>query len=117
MKKILTFIVAYSFVIITSVQLLANIISIFFREFYYKNWFLIANLVGVSFIYLIPMVAVVFLLKYCYVSRICAIAQVILTVLWLVIQEDNLYNITAQITIGTLSLLFTYFKIRKIKKN
>jgi hypothetical protein len=99
------------------VQLLANITSIFFKEFYYKNWFIIANLVGVSFIYLIPMVAVVFLLKYCYVSRICAIAQVILTILWLVIQEDNIYNITAQLIIGFLALFFTYFKIRKIKKN
>jgi hypothetical protein len=117
MKKILTFIVAYSFVIITGVQLLVNIISIFFKEFYYKNWFIIANLVGVSFIYLIPMVAVVFLLKYCYVSRICAIAQVILSILWLVIQKDNVYNISAQLIVGFLALLFTYFKIRKIKKN
>ncbi len=116
MKKLLTFIVAYSFVIITGVQLLVNLISIFFREFYYKNWFIIANLVGVSFIYLIPMIAVVFLLKFCYVSRICAIAQVILTILWLVIQEDNMYNITAQLIIGFLALFFTYFKIKKIIK-
>ena len=116
MKKVLTFIVAYSFVIITSVQLLVNLIAIFFREFYDKNWFLIANLTGFSFLYLIPMLAVVFLLKFCSASRICAIAQFILSILWLVIQEDNVYNITAQLFIGFLALFFTYFKIKKSLK-
>ena len=107
MKKLLTILVAYSFVIITSVQLLANIIAIFFRSFYDNHWFIIANLVGFSIIYLIPMLAAVFLFKFCAPSRICAIAQLVLAILWLIIQEDNLYNIIAQITIGILALLFT----------
>jgi hypothetical protein len=113
MKKVLTFIVAYSFVIITIVQLLVNILAILNPEFYSENWFLIANLTGTSFIYLLLLVAVAFLLKFCKISRICAVAQVIMSVLWLIIQEDNIYNITAQIIIGGLALLFTLKKIIK----
>ncbi len=113
MKKVLTFIVAYSFVIITIVQLLVNILAILNPNFYYKNMFIISNLVGFSFAYLIPMVSVAFLLKFCKVSRICAVAQIILSLLWLIIQEDNIYNITAQIIIGGLALLFTLKQITK----
>ena len=113
MKKVLTFIVAYSFVFITIMQLLVNILYLINKEFYFKNWFLFANLVGSSIVYLICMIAVVFLLKFCTPSRICAIAQLILSILWLVIQEDNIYNITAQITIGTIALLFTIKKLLK----
>jgi hypothetical protein len=96
---------------------LVNILYLINKEIYYKYFFILSQIAGLSISYLIPMLAVVFLLKFCYVSRICAIAQVILTILWLVIQEDNMYNITAQLIIGFLALLFTYFKIRKIKKN
>jgi hypothetical protein len=113
MKKLLTILVAYSFVIITSVQLLANIICIVNKEFYYEHWFIIANLVGFSIIYLIPMVAVAFLFKFCIPSRICAITQVVLSILWLIIQEDNTYNITAQIVIATLALFLTAKKLIK----
>ena len=113
MKKVLTFIVAYSFVIITSMQLFVNLIFIFNKEFYYKYWFYFSQIAGLSIVYLIPMLAVVFLLKFCTPSRICAIGQLILSILWLVIQEDNIYNITAQITIGTVALLFTIKKLLK----
>lgn len=112
MKKIATFIVAYSFVIITALQLVVNLVFIFFKDFYLQNWFMLANLFGFSFLYLIPMVSVAFLFKFCAMSRICAIAQVILSLLWLIIQEDNVYNITAQVIIGGLSLALTFKKIK-----
>ena len=113
MKKVLTFIVAYSFVIITIMQLFVNVLYIVNKDFYYKNYFLFAQLVGFSFAYLIPMVSVAFLFKFCTPSRICAIAQFILAILWLIIQEDNLYNITAQLTISTIALTMTFKKLVK----
>jgi hypothetical protein len=112
-KKILTFIVAYSFVIITSVQLFVNLVFILAPEFYMRNSFYFSQVGGLSVSYLLPMLAVAFLFKFCTISRVCAVAQVILTVLWLVIQEDNVYNITAQITIGIFALLFTINKLYK----
>lgn len=66
---------------------------------------------GLSFLYLIPMVAVAFLFKFCMPSRICAIAQVLMAILWLVIKDDNIYNITAQSIICFLAILLT-FKIK-----
>ena len=45
-KKILTIIVAYSFVFITSVQLVVNLIFVFAPEFYLRNGF---HLVKYSF--------------------------------------------------------------------
>jgi hypothetical protein len=111
-KKILTFIVAYSFVIITSVQLFVNLVFILAPEFYMRNSFYFSQVGGLSVSYLLPMLAVAFLFKFCTISRVCAVAQVILTVLWLVIQEDNVYNITAQITIGIFALLFSIKKIK-----
>jgi hypothetical protein len=113
-KKILTIIVAYSFVIITSVQLVVNLIFVFAPEFYLRNGFYFSNFGGLSVTYLIPMVSVAFLLKYCAPSRICAIGQVIMTILWLIIKEDNIYNINAQITIGLICLLFTAKKVNKM---
>jgi hypothetical protein len=65
MKKILTFIVAYSFVIITALQLIANLVFVFNKEFYLKYSFWFSNFSGLSVSYLVPMVAVAFLLKFC----------------------------------------------------
>jgi hypothetical protein len=113
-KKILTIIVAYSFVIITSVQLVVNLIFVFAPEFYLRNGFYFSNFGGLSVTYLIPMVSVAFLLKYCAPSRICAIGQVIMTILWLIIKEDNIYNITAQIFIALMCLFFPMKFIKKI---
>lgn len=111
MKKVLTILVAYSFVYITSLQLFVNILFVFKKDFYLKYAFYFTQISGLSISYLLPMVAVAFLLKFCKVSRICAIAQIIMSVLWLIIQEDNIYNITSQIIIGVLALLFTLKKI------
>ena len=115
MKKLLTIIVAYSFVIITSVQLLVNILFICSKDFYTTNSFYLDQIAGFSIVYLIPMLAVAFLFKFCAPSRICAVAQVILSTLWFIIQEDNLYNITAQITISSLALIMTAKKFIKFK--
>jgi hypothetical protein len=115
-KKILTFIVAYSFVFITSVQLFVNLIFVFAPEFYLRNGFYFSQFAGLSVTYLIPMVAVAFLLKYCAPSRICAVGQVIMTILWLIIKEDNIYNITAQISISVICLLFTAKIVNKMYK-
>lgn len=115
MKKVLTAIVAYSFVFITIVQLLVNILFIFQKEFYLKYSFYLSQIGGLSVTYLIPMVAVAFLFKFCTPSRICAIAQIFLTLLWLIIQKDNVYNIIAQITIGAIALILT-FKLNNMKK-
>ena len=112
-KKILTYIVAYSFVIITSVQLCVNLLFILAPEFYIRNSFYLSQIGGLSIVYLLPMLAVAFLFKFCIPSRICAVAQVVLTALWLIIQEDNVYNITAQITIGILALILTITKLRR----
>lgn len=113
MKKVLKFIVAYSFVIITFVQLFINFIFIFNKEFYLKYSFYFSNTIGSGLIYIILLNCVVFLLPYCPPSRICGIAQLILAILWLIIQEDNIYNITAQITISTIALIMTFKKLLK----
>jgi hypothetical protein len=110
-KRVLTFIVAYCFVIITAMQLFVNLLFVLAPDFYIRNAFYITQIGGFLISYLIPMVSVAFLFKFCEVSRVCAVAQVILTILWVVIKEDNTFNITAQIIICVMALLFTFKKI------
>jgi hypothetical protein len=117
MKKIRIHIIAYCFVYITLMQFICNLIFIFKKNYYISNSFYYNQLSGFSLFYVGALFCVAFQLNYCNVSRICAIAQVILYVIWNIIKEDNIYNITAQLIIGFLALFFTYFKIRKIKKN
>jgi hypothetical protein len=93
------------------VQLFVNLLFVFQKEFYLKYSFYFANTTGTSLIYILLLNCVVFLLPYCKASRICAVAQIIMSILWLIIQEDNIYNITSQIIIGVLALLFTLKKI------
>jgi hypothetical protein len=116
MKKVRLHIIAYCFVYITLIQFICNLIFLFNKDFYILNIFYLTQISGLNYINIIILTCVVFQLKYCNISRICAIAQVILSILWLVIQEDNFYNITAQLIIGFLALFFTYFKIKKIIK-
>lgn len=112
-KTAMIFIVSYSFVIITSMQLFVNLIFLFAKDFYIENSFFFSNMVGFSLISLIPLVSVAFLFKFCMPSRICAVAQIIMTAMWLFIQEDNAYNIGSQIIIGTIALVFSHKKIKR----
>ena len=94
-------------------QLLVNMLFIVAKDFYIKYSFYFSQTVGFSLILLIPLVAVAFLFKFCIPSRICAIAQIIMTILWIIIQEDNVYNITSQLIISSVALMFTYNKLKK----
>ena len=116
MKKIRIHIISYCFVYITLMQFICNLIFIFNENYYISNSFYYNQFSGFSYFYLIALVCVAFQLNYCNISRICAIAQLILCLIWNIIQEDNVYNITAQLFIGFLALFFTYFKIKKSLK-
>jgi hypothetical protein len=112
-KKLAIFVLAYSFVIITLAQLICNVIFIFNENYYKKNSFYLSQVSGFTYTTFFIILCLPFAFKFCKVSRICAVSQIILLILWNIIQEDNTYNITSQIIIGTLALLFTLKKILK----
>jgi hypothetical protein len=48
-----------------------------------------------------------FLFKFCGVSRICAVAELMFGINYMIIQQDNLYNLLFQIIIGITAILIT----------
>jgi hypothetical protein len=116
MRTIFLIMFSYCFVYITAIQLACNLIYLFSESFYNEYSFYFTYLTGTSFSYILPLLAATFLFKFCEVSRICAVTQLVLSILWLVIQEDNVYNIAAQNTFGILSLLFTYIRYKQLKE-
>ena len=84
------------------------------KEFYTEFSFYINSTMGLSVIFAFFLVLYTSYFSFCSVSRITAWTQLIITLAYLIIQEDNVYNIVFQTIIMFLALLFTaYFYIKK----
>ena len=107
-------IVAYFPIIYTFLQLFVNIIYFINKEFYIENAFYFQNTLGTSLIFSLFLVFYTFFFKFCNISRITSISQLLMSVVYLVIQVDDIYNIIFQILVMVISLLLTtYLYIKK----
>lgn len=108
-------ILAYFPIVLTLLQLSANILYFVNKEYYIQNSFYISNTIGGSLIFSLFLVLYTSCFKFCSVSKLTAYMQLIIAVSYLVIQNDNIYNIIFQTIIMILALIFTFYLY--IKKN
>lgn len=117
MKYFSKIVIAYFPILLTFFQLLINLIYFINKDFYVDYSFYFSNMFGQSLIFSLFLVLYTYFFKFCSILRITAITQLIICILYLIIQNDNIYNILFQIIVAVLSLLMTvYYYVKKYPK-
>jgi hypothetical protein len=106
-RKIKVFVIYFPVILITG-QVLVNLLSFVCPAFYVKAGFILNTLFGVNALFALFLLAFTYWFKFCSVSRYAAWAEVLFAINFLVIQQDNLYNIMFQIIVGFLALILTF---------
>lgn len=101
-----TFIVFFPVLLVT-LQVLANLLSFYDNELYVKAGFYLNTFLGTNVLFALFLVAFTFSFGFCQVSRLAAVAELMFAVNYLVIQQDNLYNVMFQVIVGTIALAAT----------
>lgn len=109
MKKKLKLFVIYFPVILVAGQVLVNLLSFVNYEWYASAGFYLNTFFGTNVFFAIFLLAFCFMFRFCAVSRWAAVAEVLFAVNYLVIQQDNLYNILFQVIVGALALVATFW--------
>lgn len=106
-KKIKIFL-AYFPIILVCFQVSVNFLY-FISYSTYVSWGLILNtFVGTNVLFAVFLVLLTHTFKFCAVSKFAAYAQLLFGVAFLIIREDNIYNVLVQIIVGIGALLFTF---------
>lgn len=108
MKKPIKIFIIYFPVVLVSLQVLVNIFALIDRGSYNAVGFYLNTFLGTNVLFSFFMLAFTFSFRFCAVSRWAAIAEVLFGLNYLIIQQDNLYNIIFQIIVGLISLWLTY---------
>lgn len=107
MKTVRKFLVYFP-VILVAMQVLVNLYALIDRESYNAAGFYLNTFVGTNIFFAVFLVAFTFSFNFCHVSRYAAVAELLFGIFYLIIQQDNIYNIMFQIVVGGGSLFFTY---------
>lgn len=109
MRRKLMIFVAYSPAIIVGGQVLVNLLSFIWPSGYAAAGFYLNTVFGTNVIFALVLLTLTVLLKFCAVSFWAAIAECLFAINWIIVQEDNLYNILFQVIIGTVSLIAVFW--------
>ncbi len=108
MRKQIKLFIIYFPVVLVSCQVLVNLFSFVSFDLYVKAGFVLNTLFGVNALFALFLLAFTYRFKFCAVSRYAAWAEVLFAFNYLIIQEDNLYNIMFQVIVGSIALLLTF---------
>lgn len=108
MKSKAKLFVVYFPVILVAGQVLVNLLYFLARPWYMEAGFYLNTFFGTNMLFAIFLVAYTFLFKFCAVSRWAAIAEVLFGINFMIVQQDNLYNILFQIIVGIIAILLTF---------
>lgn len=113
MKSVKKFLIYFP-VLLVSIQVLVNIYALIDHKGYESAGFYLNTFIGTNILFSLFLVAFTFSFNFCAVSRFSAIAECLFGLNFLIVQEDNLYNIIFQVIVGAGALLLTYnFFIKK----
>ena len=105
-KKVKLFVVYFPGILVAC-QVAANLLYFIDRDLYNASGFYLNTFFGTNVLFALFMVSMTFLFSFCAVSRFAALAELLFAVYYLMIQQDDVYNIVYHITIGTVAILFT----------
>lgn len=90
-------------------QVLVNLMTFVWPEAYYAAGFYLNLFFGTNVLFAIFLVAFCFMFRMCSVSRWAACAELLFAVNYMIVKEDNLYNIMFQVIVGVLALVATFW--------
>lgn len=106
-KKIKIFIVYFP-VILVSCQVLVNLLSFVWYDGYVAAGFYLNNFFGTNMLFAAFLLGFTYWFKFCAVSRATAWAELLFGIFFMIVQEDNLYNILFQVIVGVAALILTF---------
>lgn len=106
MKKIRTFIVYFP-ILLVACQVLVNLLSFVAGDVYMKIGFYLNTFFGTNVLFAVFLVAFTYSFRFCAVSRWSSVAELLFASAYMIIQQDNLYNIVFQIIVGSTALIIT----------
>jgi len=115
MKSKVNIFLSYFPVLLVTMQVICNLLSFVVSKNTYNQWgFYLNTLFGTNVLFAVFLLFFTFRLKFCSVSRAAAIAEVLFGINYLIVKEDNLYNILFQVIVGSVALVWTFrYYIRK----
>lgn len=112
MKKFWTILIAYFPLAFLTLQVIADMVYLFSFNTYASAYFYLGWSMGGSFLVSLLLIALTERLKFCGVSKWSARAQMGFSIVYFIIRQDNIYNISIQIVIGLVAIAMTahYYK-------
>lgn len=107
MKRLVRGFIMYFPVILIAGQLAANILYVASPEIYSDWFFYIGALFGINWLMAIFMVAFTFYFKFCSISRVCAVTELLFGVVDLAAKDSPQFNVAVQIIAAAIALLIT----------
>lgn len=108
MKRVIRILIVFFPVMLVAGQVLVNLLSFVFPQVYYATGFYLNTFFGTNVFFALFLVAFTFTMRFCRVSRYAAIAELMFAVNFMIVKEDNLYNILFQVIVGLTALAFTF---------
>jgi hypothetical protein len=109
MRRLAKIFMAYFPVILIGFQIIINLMALAIPKVYYSIGFYLSLLFGTNLLFALFLVVFCHMMRFCFISRWAAYAQLLFAANYLVIQQDNLYNIMFQIIVGVVALIITFW--------
>lgn len=111
MKGVFKILIMFAPVFLVFGQVAANLLYLAAPFTYAELYPYIATIFGMNLVGAILMVAITYIFKFCAVSRAAAVAEVIFCLVYMLIPDKDMYNISVQIIVGVAALLMTLISI------
>ena len=89
-------------------QVMVNLFSFVSFDAYVKYGLVLNTFFGTNALFALFLLSFTYWFKFCAVSRYAAWAEVLFAINFLIVQQDNLYNIMFQVIIGSIAILLTF---------
>jgi hypothetical protein len=112
-KRLGKIFISYFPAILLAGQILTNLLYFFDRSWYEAAGFYLNLMFGTNVLFAVFLIVFTYTLKFCSVSRWAAWAQLLFAVNYIIVQQDNLYNILFQVVVGCVAMSITLDKYLK----
>lgn len=109
MNKGVKLFVVYFPVILVAGQVLVNLLYFVAREFYISTGFYLNTFFGTNVLFAVFLVVFTYMFKFCTISRWAAFAELAFAANYMIVKQDNLYNILFQIIVGVVAIFLTFW--------
>lgn len=109
MKKTVKIFVIYFPVALVLLQTVCNLFYFIYPKVYFEAAFYLNLFLGTNFMFAFFLLAFTFMFKFCAISRWAAVAECLMAVFYLVVQKDDVYNVSFQIGVGVVALIATFW--------